>query len=233
MSTAAPAATRRAAARALGRLSPALPWALPVGAAGTAWAVLATTALGDPGRSGDHLVHVGASAAMVVAMMGVLAVPACRAVAAASLWPLAPRAVTCAFAAFVAEWVVVGLGLHLAADLAIAVVPAALVVALAGAAWVATTASPRRDRALASCRVSGPIRPRSARGDALDVGARAARRCAATCVPAMAVVAAAPTTPAMAAVTAVVLVERLVEPRPRWLVVAGGAAVTVAVVLVA
>jgi predicted metal-binding membrane protein len=201
----------------------AAPWMLPALGTMIGWSSVALLARTHGHGHAHHLLGI---AAMSVAMMSPLAYPACLAAARSSLWPSSSRCVAAAFGAFLAVWVAAGSVLHVATELVLAVVPtAALAAALAG--WCAVDAvSRRRTQRLSACAVTRPLLPGAATSGAIDLGATSGLRCLGTC---WAVMALAVALPVLAVpVAAIILVERLVEPRPRWTMATAFALVAVA-----
>lgn len=214
-----------ATGRARGRTSSLAerPWILPAAGAAVGWALVVLVGR-SPGHG--HVHHLLGVTAMSIAMMSPLAYPACLAAARSSLWSSSAQCVLAAFAAFLAVWVAAGAVLHVGTELLLAAMsPAAVTAALA--LWCAFDAlSRRRAQRLAACVRTRPLLPGAATSGAIDLGATAGLRCLGTC---WAVMALAVAIPALAIpVAAVILVERLVEPRPRWALAAAFALVAVA-----
>jgi predicted metal-binding membrane protein len=187
------------------------PWTLPIAASGLGW--LSVLVLSRTNGDG-HLHHLLVIGAMAVAMMSPLALPVCVAATRSSLWHTSTRCVIASFAAFISIWVAAGAVLHVTTELAVGLAPAGLLFAgLAG--WCAFDAvSRRRARLLAACTVSRPLLPRSPTACAADLGAASAVRCFGTCWAPMALVV---TQPLLAVpISALIVLERLVTPRPRW-----------------
>jgi predicted metal-binding membrane protein len=191
------------------------PWVLPVAAACLGWlSVLLFSRTNGHG----HIHHLLVNSAMTVAMMSPLAVALCVAAARSSLWSASTQCVLAAFATFIGAWIAAGAVLHVLTELAIEVAPAG-VVAVGLATWCAIdVASRRRTRRLSACFVSRPLFPNSSTLGAIDLGATAASRCLGTCWAPMAL---AVTQPALGVpVSALIVLERLITPRPRWSITA-------------
>ncbi|MFM2077894.1 MAG: hypothetical protein RJA49_1784 [Actinomycetota bacterium] len=189
----------------------ASPWVLPAAGATMGWCAVAVVARTQGQGHAHHLLGV---AAMSVAMMSPLAYPACLAAARSSVWTSSARCVTVAFTAFLAVWIAAGSVLHVLTELVLDVVPRATF-ATALAAWCAVdTVSRRRAERLAACAVTRPLPPGAATAGAIDLGETSGLRCVATCWAVMALAVALPVLAVPVAV--VIVVERLVEPRPRW-----------------
>jgi hypothetical protein len=206
------------------------PWMLPAVAAAIGWAAwpVVTVASGIGGHG--HVHHLLVTSAMTLAMMGPLGLPVCVAASRSSLWTASARAAVVAFATFIAVWIAVGGALHVATELAIAAAPGGAV-AVALALWCAADASSRpRDRRLAACAVSRPLLPHAPLSGAIDLGATAAARCVATCWAPMALAVAHPALGVP--VSAAILLERFVTPRPRWLLTVGFGLVSIGVLVI-
>ena len=187
------------------------PWALPVAATCIGWLSMLVLSHGE-GRG--HLHHLLVVTAMSVAMMSPLAIPLCVTAARSSLWSTATRCVVVGFAAFVGAWIATGAVLHLLTEVAIAIAtPGAVVFVLA--AWCAIDVMSRRRAArLTACAVTRPLFPRSSTVRVADLGVVAASRCMATCWAPMALAVAQPGL--AVPVSGVIVLERLITPRPRW-----------------
>lgn len=203
------------------------PWVLPAVAATIGWATWPVAAsIGGHG----HVHHLLVTSAMTLAMMGPLGLPVCVAASRSSLWATSGQAVVVAFATFVAAWIAVGGALHVGTELIIAATPTGAV-AMGLALWCAVdTASRRRDRRLAACAVSRPLLPQAPLSGAIDLGATAAARCVATCWAPMALAVAYPAVGVP--VSAAILLERFVNPRPRWLLTVGFGVVAIGVAVI-
>ena len=213
--TAAVSTRRRPATRDVGLIA-RRPWVLPAVAATIGWATWPVAAsIGGHG----HVHHLLVTSAMTLAMMGPLGLPVCVAASRCSLWAVSARAVVVAFGTFIAVWIAVGGALHVGTELSIAATPTGAV-GIALALWCAVdVSSRRRDRRLAACAVSRPLLPHAPLSGAIDLSAAAAARCVATCCAPMALAVAHPALGVP--VSAAILLERFVTPRPRWLLTTG------------
>jgi hypothetical protein len=205
------------------------PELLPVAVTALAWAVLV---LNSASGSAGHHHHAGAAlpdaahtTAMVVATMGLLAVPGARSVAARRAWWCGRSAVVLYVGVFLTTWVAVAFVLGLAAPALTAVLPsgAATAAVLTGAALA--HCHPRRSRWVQECAQSIRIRARGPGGlrDAMRYGVLSAGRCARVCALPMSAMLLAPGLLVMAAVAALTLLERMIgRPRPAWFAPAYG-----------
>jgi len=196
------------------------PEALPVGAGGLGWALVAAGLATHSGTGGPAF-HLGTVAVMTVATMAPLAIPVARTVAFASPWWRARRAVVLAFAAFAGTWIALASVLHLPAELLRAAAwPGDILGGLLVAGVAAGAAlDPARRRRLRNCARPSAMRDGpGADHDCARAGARAALACARLCWPAMLAMLMVPGSwwP-MAALSAAGLAERATAPRARAL----------------
>jgi hypothetical protein len=224
------------------------PPALPLAVTAVGWAVLLL--LGEHGGTGAGLHTVGlhtvephvldpvATAAMVVATMGPLAMPGTRTVAGCSIWWGGRGPVGAFVGAFLGRWLLLATGLAVAGAAVTWALPASLVAGLALAAAGAAQLDPARARLLAAC--ARPMRIRASGAGALRDAARfgwsSAASCARTCaLPMIAMLALPAAHPAalavMAALMALALLDRAVHPARRPWLAAGYAALGLACVL--
>ncbi len=195
-----------------------VPWALPVAASAVAWALY--VALRLRGGDGGHAHHLLLAGTMAVAMMAPLAVPLCASAARATEWHHAGGAVASSFATFTGVWVAAGAVMHVGTEALMTLAPGR-VVASALAGWAAIeVASRRRTSRLDACAWARPVFPGARTSGAVDAAAVAARRCVGTCWAPMALTAVDQRAAVVVAVSAAVVAERVVAPRPRLVVTA-------------
>jgi Predicted metal-binding integral membrane protein (DUF2182) len=205
-------AARSTVARRRAGLLAEVPWALPVGASAVAWALYVALRLAGGGGHARHLLLAGT---MAVAMMAPLAVPSCAAAARATEWQHAARGVMVSFATFASVWVAVGAVMHVGTEAVAALAPGR-VVAVALAGWAAfDAASRRRASRLEACAVTRPVLPGARTWGSADAAAVAARRCVGTCWAPMALTVVDPRAVVLVVVSAALVAERVVAPRPR------------------
>lgn len=193
------------------------PELLPVAFSGLAW-LLIVGGVADHRAAAGHLAHGRAILVMVVATMGLFAIPLVRAAAFTTQWWDAPRAVAIAFGAFLGTWFTVALGLHPMAELLAASFSSLDVAALLLVAYALTALSSRRARLLLTC--CRPVRSGRDSVESVEIGsarfgAVAALRCAQLCLLPMLAMLMVPVWWVMAVLTAVGFAERAGGPGGR------------------
>jgi hypothetical protein len=194
-----------------------------------AWAVLVMGAV--PGAAGRHHDAGPASSgavhlpAMVIATMGLLAVPGARSVAARRAWWCGRSAVVLFVVVFLTTWVALAFLLGLAAPALTSVLPPGVATAavLTGAALA--HCHPRRNRWVQRCGQSIRIRARGPGGlrDAMRYGALSAGRCTRVCALPMLAMLLTGHLVFMAVITVMTLLERTVgRPSVPWIALAYG-----------
>jgi hypothetical protein len=199
-----------------------------------AW-VLLVRGDGEQALAGGHVDHAVQIVVMVMATMGLFAVPVVRTVASTSPWWRARRAVVIAFTAFVGTWFGVALWLHGVAESLFPLLGSAQVVAgVLVAACAGAALRPGRSRRVVRCGRPVPLR-RDGWGADLDCarsGLVAALWCARLCaVPMLAMLALPGRVDVMAALPAIGLAERAGGPGARLPVSLAYAALSVAVLV--
>jgi hypothetical protein len=216
------------------------PPALPLAVTAVGWAVLLL--LGDHGgaglhAAGSHVPDPAATAAMVAATTGPLAVPGTRTVAGCSIWWGGRGSVAAFVGAFVGRWLLLAAALLVVVAVVTWALPAALLAGLALVASGAAQLDPAHARVLAAC--ARPMRVRASGAGALRDAARfgwsSAASCARACtLPMIAMLALPAAHPAalavMAALSALALLDRAVHPARRPWLAAGYAALGLACV---
>jgi hypothetical protein len=193
------------------------PELLPLAAGGLAW-LLIVGGLAGHGAAAGHLAHGRSILVMVVATMGLYAIPLVRMAAFTTQWWDAPRAVAIAFGAFLGTWFTAALGLHPIAELLAASFSSLDVAALLLAAYALSALSSRRARLLLTCcRLvrTGRDSIESVERRSARFGAVAALRCAQLCLLPMLAMLLVPVFWVMAALTALGLAERFGAPGGR------------------
>ena len=202
-------------------------------ASGLAWAAIVTGAA-NHGAATGHVAHARSIFVMVVATMGLYAIPLVRTTSLTTRWWDAPRAVAIAFGAFLGTWFIVALGLHPIAELLAASFSTLDVAALLLITFAVTTLSPRRARLVLTC--CRPVRSGRDSVESVEMGsarfgAVAALRCAQLCLLPMLAMLLVPVWWVMAVLTALGLAERFGAPGGRVRIALAYGALSVAILM--
>jgi len=162
------------------------------------------------------------ASAMTLAMMSPFAAPLLNAVRQSNLWYRAHRETLVAYLVFVCVWLSVSAALHVSTDVTTAALSSRRLVAGLLAAGCAVEVLLRsRTRRVDACRLTRPIYPTSSRLDSIQLALTMSSRCVRACVLPMALTMTATRLTVVLPVAALMLVERLRQPRPRVAVCLG------------